>query len=87
MRLNVCADKCDFFCKHGQYYRRKHLYKCLQEAKDKENERKGKEILAIIEHKKSKSFWRRLNYLMGKHHGGAPQRVLVEEEQKGNLVE
>jgi hypothetical protein len=74
MRLNVCVDKCVYFHKHGQYYRRKHLYKCLQEAKDTENERKGKDILAIIEQEKSRSLGRRLNYLMGsavvdKHHG------------------
>jgi hypothetical protein len=76
-----------FFCKHGQYYRRKHLYKCLLEAKDKENDRKGKENLAIIKQEKSRSFWRRLNHLMGKHRGGAPQRVLVEEGQEDNLVD
>ncbi len=58
MRLDVCIDKSDYFHKHGQNYRRKHLYKRLQEAKDKENERKEKEILAIIEHEKKKSLWR-----------------------------
>ncbi len=71
--LDVCIDKCDYFCKHGQYYRRKHLYKRLQEAKDKENERKEKEILAIIEREKNNSLWKRLNYSMGKHRGGAPR--------------
>jgi hypothetical protein len=87
MHLNVCVDKCNYFCKHGQYYRRKLLYKCLQEAKGAEKERKGKEILASIEQEKSRSLWRRLNHLMGKCRGGAPQRVLVEEGQQGDLVE
>ena len=87
LRQNVCADKCDYFRKHGQYYRRKHLYKCLQDAKDEENEKKKKEILAINEREKSKSLWRQLNHFMGKHQGGAPRRVLVEEGQEGNLVE
>jgi hypothetical protein len=87
LRLDVCIDKCDYFCKHSQYYKRKHLYKHLQEAKDKENERKEKEILAIIEHEKNKSLWRQLNYSMRKHRGGAPWQVLVEEGQEGNLIE
>jgi hypothetical protein len=37
MCLDVCVNKCNNFCKHGQYFRRKHLYKCLQDAKDAEN--------------------------------------------------
>jgi hypothetical protein len=87
LRLDVCIDKCSYFRKQSQYYRRKHLYKRLQDAKDEENERKEKEILAIIEHEKNKSLWRQLNYSMGKRQGGAPRRVLVEEGQEGNLKE
>jgi hypothetical protein len=86
LHLDVCIDKCDYFRKHGQYYRRKHFYKRLKEAKDKENERKEKEILAIIEHERNKSLWRRLNYSKGKCQGGAPQRILVEEGQEGKLI-
>jgi hypothetical protein len=66
LRLKVCVEKCGYFRKHGKQYRRKHLYKCLQDAKDAEDDAREKEILAIIQSEKDRSFWRRINYAMGK---------------------
>ena len=75
LQLNVCLEKCDYFWKHGKQYRRKHLYKCLQDAKDAEDNAKEKEILAIIQRKKDRVFWRQINYSMGKPCGGSVRRV------------
>ena len=52
IRLKVCTAKCDYFRKNGKYYRRKHLYKCLQEAKDAEDDQRKQEILDVIEKEK-----------------------------------
>jgi hypothetical protein len=40
---------CDYFQKHGQYYWRKHLYSCLEAAKEKEDEEVAHQILAFIQ--------------------------------------
>jgi hypothetical protein len=36
-----------------------------------EDDSKEKEILAIIQREKDRSFWRRINYVMGKPRGGS----------------
>jgi hypothetical protein len=36
-RLKVCEEKCEYFCKHGQSYRRKHLNNRLSIARAKKN--------------------------------------------------
>ncbi len=73
-------DQCDHFRKNGKYYRRKHLYCRLEIAKEKENEEAERHILSIIQREKEKSFWRRLNYALGKPMGGACFKVQVEQE-------
>jgi hypothetical protein len=55
-RIKVCIDQCDYFRKNGKQYRRKHLNKCLQTARDYEDDAKEKEILAIIQREKDRSF-------------------------------
>ena len=79
-RLQACVNKCDYFRKHGKYYRRKHLYTRLEAAKEKEDEEAAKQILAIIQREKDKSFWRRLNYALGATRGGACFQVQVSQE-------
>ena len=84
----MCIDQCDYFCKHSKQYRRKHLYKCLQNAQDTEDNTKEKEILAIIQREKYHSFWQRINYVMEKARGGSVQRVLTENgDNEGTLLE
>ena len=39
-----------------------------------------KRILAIIQREKGRAFWRRINYVLGKHRGGAVRSVEVENE-------
>jgi hypothetical protein len=51
------------------------------------DEQREKEILAIINQEKDRSFWRRINYVMGKAHRGAVNRVLVDNgDQEGTLT-
>jgi hypothetical protein len=67
---------------------KKHLNKCLQRAKERKDEEQEKEKLAIIQQEKDQSFWQKINYVMGKPHGGSVQQVLVEDSNEdGNLVE
>jgi hypothetical protein len=74
--------------KHGKQHQRKHLYQCLNKAREREDEDREKEILAIIQREKDRSFWRRLNYVMGKPRTGSVRRVLVENgDQEGMLTE
>jgi hypothetical protein len=53
-----------------------------------DDEKREKEILAIIAREKSKRQWRSLNHPMGKRQGRAPRRALVEDSwQEGNMIE
>jgi len=81
LHLKACVDQCDHFRKNGKYYRRKHLYRRLETAKEKEDEEAERQILAIIQQEKDKSFWRRLNYALGKPRGGVCFKVQVEHAE------
>ena len=48
-RLKVCKDKCNYFKKHGHRYRRKHLRKRLDKARESRNEEAEQRILEILE--------------------------------------
>jgi hypothetical protein len=86
--LKVCTEKCDYFRKHSKQHRQKHLYQCLEKARESKDDDREKEILAIIQREKDRSFWRRLNYVMGKPRTGLVRRVLVENgDQEGTLTE
>jgi hypothetical protein len=88
VRLKVCIKQCDYYRIHGKQYQQKHLQKCLQTAREMEDDRCKKEILAIIQREKDRSFWRRINYSMGKARGESVRRVLVESgDQEGILTE
>ena len=47
-----------------------------------------REILAIIKREKDWSFWRQINYVMGKPRGGSVRRVLTKDgDEEGTLSE
>ena len=79
-RLKACVIRCNYFRKHGQYYRQKHLYSRLNLAKEKEEEETACQILAIIQQEKDKQFWWRMAYAMGRQRGGSCFRVQVTQE-------
>ncbi len=76
--LKTCTAQCDYYRKHGSYYRRKHLYSRLSAAREKEDEEAAGQILAIIQREKERKYWRRMNYALGKPRGGACFKVQVE---------
>jgi hypothetical protein len=86
IRLKVCAAKCDYFQTNGKHYCRKHLHECLQNSRETKDDQRKKEILAIIQREKDRSFWRRLNYVMGRPRGGSVHRVLVEDEHQEEML-
>ena len=46
-----------------------------------------REILAIIQREKDRSFWRRINYVMGKAKGGSVHRVITDDpHNKGQQI-
>jgi hypothetical protein len=85
-RLNACIKQCDHFRKHGGSYQRKHLRRQLIAAREREDKEAEKQILAIIQQEKDKSFWQRINYVLGKQRGGSCFKVQVEQED-GTVIE
>jgi hypothetical protein len=85
LRLKACVDQCNHFRKHGKYHCRKHLYRQLATAKEKEDEEAERQILAIIQREKDRSFWQCFNYALGKPRGRACFKVQVE--QAGGTVD
>jgi hypothetical protein len=58
----------------------------LRCSKEKEDDKAAKQILAIIQREKDRSFWRRLNNALGKPRGGACFKVQVDKGD-GNVQE
>ncbi len=68
LRLKICKQKCDYFRKYGKRrHCQQHLNQCLEAAKDRVDYEAEQKILAIIQQEKDCSFWRRLNFALGKH--------------------
>jgi hypothetical protein len=85
LRLKACDDQCNPFRKQGKYHCCKHLYRQLATAKEKEDEVAERQILAFIQRERDRSFWRCLNYALGKPQGRACFKVQVE--QAGGTVD
>jgi hypothetical protein len=87
LRLKVCIKRCDYFRKNGKKYRKKHLADCLARTRDKEDSKREQEILAIIQRERDRSFWQRVNYVMGKACSGSVRKVLIKDKDSGTLTE
>ena len=74
-RLKVCKTKCNFFKKHGNKHRRKHLKSRLEQARQRKDEEAEARILSIIQREKDRSYWRRLNFGMKKRKGRSVRLV------------
>jgi hypothetical protein len=81
-RITFCEQQNEYFKYHGKYHRNQHLKTRLQEAWRKNNEEAEKQILAIIQRERDKSFWRKLNYTLGKPRAGACFQVQVEDANR-----
>ncbi len=54
LRMSICKEKCDYFRKHGQRHRQQHLKNCLEAAQDRADKTAERNILAIINEKRTK---------------------------------
>lgn len=79
VRIRRCREKCDYFRAHGEKFRKKHLQKCLQDAREKSSEDAENAILSIIRREKEKAHWKRLNQAMRRQQGRSVQQVQVEQ--------
>jgi hypothetical protein len=82
-RLAVCADKCQYFERHGHRYRQRHLQQRLSVARQTRNSVAEEKILAIIQREKERSFWRRMTYAMSKRTGRSVTMVQREASDGG----
>jgi hypothetical protein len=78
-RLKVCEEKCEYFCKHGHAYRKRHLQNRLSIARANKNKEAEQKILAIIQRERERAFWRRLNYTMSRRSGKSIRMVQVKQ--------
>ena len=85
-RIKAAKDKCKYFRRHGQKYRRNHLDRCLLRAQNRKDEEAEKKILAIIQREKQRSFWRAQNMAMGKKKGSSVRTVQTSDEE-GQVTE
>ncbi len=86
MRLKVSIKRSDYFRKNGKQYRRKHLTACFARARDREDSEREQEILDVIQQEKDRSFWQRLNYIMGKARSRSVRKVLIKNKESGTLT-
>ena len=84
--LKECKKRCNYFRKHGQAYRRRHLKDCLSKAREAGQEATEKRILEIIDREKQRSYWRRLNFAMSKPRGRSV-RIVSDETEDGDVIE
>jgi hypothetical protein len=76
-RLEVCEEGNNYFRKNGARYRKKHLLKRVEVAREDGRDKAANKILAIIKREQDRSFWRRINYTCEKVKGKSPTSVQV----------
>ena len=85
-RLKICKTKCNYYKRHGQRYRRQHLNRQLDAAKERSDKAAENKILAILQREKDRSYWRRLNYSMAKPKGRSAKIVQTPVDD-GSVIE
>jgi len=86
LRLEACKKECLFYREHGKRFRRKHLEKRKQAAKESNDKEAFARISAIIQREQQRDFWRRLNYVTGKKRTRSATTIQVEG-QGGAIME
>ncbi len=76
-RMEVCEECNNYFREHGSRYRKKHLLKRVEIAREEGWDKATTKILAIIQREHDKSFWWKMNYTCRKVKGGSPTSVQV----------
>ena len=86
-RLEVCGERNNYFREHGHRYRKQHLLKRVEVAKQEGRDKAAIKILAIIQREHDKSFWQKINYACGKVRGGSPTSVQVPRNGSEDQVD
>jgi hypothetical protein len=60
-RLEVCAERNNYFRKNGHRYRKKILLQQAETAQEDGQEEAAAKIMAIIKQEQDRSFWRKIN--------------------------
>jgi hypothetical protein len=85
-RLHTCVEHCEYYREHGLPYRRRHLLRCAEIAREEGNEDGSKAILDMIAREQQREFWKRMKGGMQQQSGRSVQSVQVEQED-GAVVE
>ncbi len=86
-RLEICKERNNYFRENGPRYRKKHLLKRAEIAREEGRDEAAKKILSIIQREHDKSFWRKINYTCGKVRGGSPTSVQVPRDGNNDMVD
>jgi hypothetical protein len=87
LRLAICKEKCNYFCKHGKHHCQQHLNHCLKAAQEWEDEATERQILTLIKREKDRAFWCKLNFALGKHICGRNVREVQAEDGFGRVLD
>ena len=85
-RLEVCEERNNYFREHEPRYRKKHLLKRVEIARQEGRDKAATKILAIIQREHDKTFWRKINYTCGKVKGGSPTSAQVPRNRSEDQV-
>ena len=85
-RLRTCEEHCEYYRDHGLPYRRCHLMRRAEVAREEGNEDGAKEILEMIARERQRDFWRNMKGAMQQQSGGSVQSVQVENDN-GEVAE
>ena len=85
-RLKICKKKCKYYEQHGHRYRKQHLNRRREAAKERRDKEAENKILAILQREKDVSYWRRLNYAMTKPKG-RNVRIVQNPQEDGGVTE
>ncbi len=86
LRLEACKKECTFYQEHGKQFHRKHLENRKQIALEQEDKEAFKKISAIIQREQQRSFWHKLNYVIGKKKTRSATSIQVKR-QDGVIME
>ena len=86
-QLEVCEERNNHFRKYGAWCQKKHLLKQAKIAREDGWEEAAQKILAIIQRKRDKSFWRRINYTCGKVKRGSPTSIQVPRTRQDDQTD
>jgi hypothetical protein len=83
----ICKEKCNYFCKHGKRHRHQHFNHCLEAAQEWDDEAAECQILVHIKQEKYRAFWRRLNFVLGRHICGRSILAVQVEDGVGGVLD